>query len=274
VSRRTAFVVGCQRSGTTLFRFLLGARQDVRSIDEEAAYPILTGQQPRPDDDDRLVVYKIPRFAEQLLLPDVCDELFGTHPTFYRGEPGVFVVRDPRDVVASMCTLRANDDTSWIEAYGRVMIEHRMAARPEQMQAHADRVDELQRRNWPAHLTAALYWSIRNAALPDYVAAGLPLLPIGYDALVREPDPELQRICAQLEVPFDPRMLHHQEQQHDQLDAAGFAIGNSDPKRAIDATSVGRYRQALTPAQIDEVEQRTGELFTALQRCLAGEPPR
>jgi len=266
MSARTAFVVGCQRSGTTLFRFLLGARADVRSIDEEAAYPILTGQQPRPEESDALVVYKIPRFAEQLLQADVRDELFGTHQQFYRGEPGVFVVRDPRDVVASMCTLRAGSDASWIEAYGRVMIEHRLAERPDSMQAHATAVEELRQRDWPAHLTAALYWTVRNAALPAYLEAELPLLPVGYEPLVRDPAPALQRICAHLGLPFDERMLQHQEQQHDQLDAAGLAIGNSDPKRAIDAKSVGRYRQALTPSMVDEVEQRTGDLYRALQR--------
>lgn len=259
MSTRRAFVVGCQRSGTTLFRFLLGARSDVRSIDEEAAYPILTGQANEPDVEPgtALVVYKIPRYAEQLLQNDVRDELFGTSPQFYRREHGVFIVRDPRDVIASMCSLRAGNEASWISVYGRAMLEHRIAERTGFAERYAAELEELAQRGWPDHLIAALYWRVRNEALEDYVSTGLPLLPVCYEQLVQDPGPHLQRICAHLQLPFDERMLHHQDEAHDQLDAQGLAIGNSDPKRAIDATSVGRFRDKLAPEAVAEIEART-----------------
>lgn len=275
---RRAFVVGCQRSGTTLFRFLLGARADVRSVDEEVAYPILTGQQPEPDGDGadgpgetrrRLTVYKIPRYAEQLLLEDVRDELFGTNPQFYRREAGVFIVRDPRDVVASMCALRAGENKSWVSVYGRAMITHRLAERADFAERHADAIDELRDRDWPDHLTAALYWRVRNEALPAYVEAGLPLLPVAYEQLVADPTPHLRRICEHLDLPFDERMLRHQDAEHDQLDAKGLAIGNSDPKRAIDSSSVGRYRDALPPQVVTEIEARTLDEHGRLLRCVS-----
>ena len=268
MTARRAFVAGCQRSGTTLLRFLLGAHPGVRSVDEAAAYPELTGAAPAPAG-DQLAVYKIPRFAEQLLAADVRDELYGSAPQFYRREPVVFVVRDPRDVVASMCSLKAGRDRSWIDAYGRAMLEHRLAARPEFVARHGARCDALRRRDWPPHLTAALYWQVRNEALPAYLAAGLPVLPLGYERLVAEPRPALQAICRRFGLTWDERMLRHQEVEHDQLDANGLAIGNSDPKRAIDRDSVGRHRKLLAPDAAAEVTAATDDLFTELQRLIA-----
>ena len=275
-----SFIFGCQRSGTTLLRFLFGAHPEVTVVDEAAAYPVLAGRRALADILDSVGptpsgatpphhVYKVPRLSEQLREERVDDDTYGVFDQFYRGERSLFTIRDPRDVVASMCTLKASHGQSWIERYGRVMIEHRLRTRPDALVDYGDRVETLRRRNWPPHLTACLYWLIKNEQLDVYIQAGLPILPLRYEELVEAPAAVLQRACRHLGITWHSNMLQHEQTDHDQLDAQGLAIGASDPRRAIDASSVGSFRARLETAVVREVEEWTGDRFRQL-RYLAG----
>lgn len=265
-----SFILGCQRSGTTLLRFLLAMHPDICCIDEQAAYPVLAGRKPLPEDiaaqaTGKQVVFKIPRFAEQLLLDDIRDETYGTCTQFYQRQPAIFVVRDPRDVVASMCTLAATREQTWIQAYGRSMVEHRIQSRPGFAQQYATEIAELAAQQWPAHLLAALYWRVKNDAVPTYVAAGLPIRIVSYEHLVANPQPVLEQICEHLQLRWTGTMLAHHNTEHGQLEASGLAIGGSDPKRAIDQKSVGRFAEVLDKAAIEQVMEWTGETFAGLR---------
>lgn len=189
-----SFILGCQRSGTTLLRFLLASHPDVCSIDEQLAYPVLAGRKQLPEDvttdaQGKHMVFKIPRLAEQLMLSDVRDETYGTFAQFYKSQRAIFIVRDPRDVVASMCTLAASREQTWIQAYGRSMIEHRMIQRADFAELYGPYVEQLAQQGWPPHLLAALYWRVKNDAWPSYATAGVPILPISYEELVANPQP-------------------------------------------------------------------------------------
>jgi hypothetical protein len=272
-ARREVLILGCQRSGTTLLRLLLGAHPQVASVDEALAYPILAGRRRLEDEvgaaaERPFVAFKIPRLSEQLLEPDLRDEAYGRFPQFYRGQRGVFVVRDPRDVVGSMCTLRADRDRSWIATYGRGTILHRAGARESFARRYAAEIAQLEQAGWPDHLAAAMYWQLKNDALPAYLAAGLPLLPLRYEALVADPEPWLRRILAHLGIGWDEAVLAHHRAEHDQLDADGRAIGGSDPRRPIDRSSVGRHRGLLGPERLAEVEAWTAATAAALGQCL------
>ena len=265
-----AFILGCQRSGTTLLRFLLGVHPEVCIVDESAAYPVLAGRKALASTianspDTRQTIYKIPRFSEQLQEQDIRDEVYGQLAQFYRDDPCIFVVRDPRDVVASMCTLKASAKQSWVAEYGRPMIEHRASQRPAFSERYGDYVHALQQRGWPEHLVAALYWLVKNESIDSYLAAELPVLLTSYERLVADPGPHLQVACQHLGIGWDDRMLRHEEAEHGQLDSAGLAIGASDPKRAIDSASVGRYQDSLQGGALDEVNAWTSERFEQIR---------
>lgn len=273
--RNASFILGCQRSGTTLLRFLLASHPDVCCIDEKLAYPVLAGRKPLPDDianeaADKLPVFKIPRYAEQLQLDDIRDEVYGTSRQFYEGQPAVFMLRDPRDVVSSMCTLAASREQTWIDAYGRSLVEHRIKHRPGFAEGYATELDELGRRDWPPHLLAAMYWRVKNDAAPRYFEEGLPLLLVSYEALVSDPEPQLRRICTHLGIPWTTTMLAHHDTEHSQLEASGLAIGGSDPKRPIDRNSVGRFSTVLDRPSVDEVDAWTRK---TLERLRSVAPP-
>jgi hypothetical protein len=264
------FVLGCQRSGTTLLRFLLGSHPEVTGVDESAAYPVLTGQRSLHDvlEGETVrprVAFKVPRLTEQLLESDLRDEVYGTAPQFYARQRAVFVTRDPLDVVTSMCTLKASANRSWIDAYGRAMVDHRVQQRAGFAGRYARELAALAADGWPPHLLAAFYWQVKNDALPAYVRAGLPILPLRYEALVADPEPHLRCMFAHLGLAWTPLVLRHHEQSHGQLEEGGLAIGGSDPQRPIDGSSVGRHAAVMSSTQIADVERWTAPTREALR---------
>lgn len=243
---RRFFITGCQRSGTTLLRLILEGHEDIRCLDEARSYRVLAGHESDHDDSSRLVGFKIPRLAEQLDRRETYDCGLPDAPAdFYRGEKVLFMVRNHRDVIASMLKLR--ETKSWLEDRGIPIVLHKAATEP----AFIER--------WRKELTfcantaslvpyGALYWAYKNDALLRYLDMQLPVLPISYESLVRNPRIELGRICRFLAVPFDEALLKHHQLEHGELDENGLAIGGTDPTRRIDTHSVAQWRNWLTVA--------------------------
>ena len=68
-------IAGCQRSGTTLMRLLLGSHSDITCIDEILSYEVLAGTRSSPA--TGLTGFKIPVWTEQLAEPVHLDR--GSH---------------------------------------------------------------------------------------------------------------------------------------------------------------------------------------------------
>jgi hypothetical protein len=93
---------------------------------------------------------------------------------------------------------------------------------------------------------AALYWKYKNDAYFDYSSAGMPVLGVSYEDLVRNPRPVLQSVCRHLGIPFHPNLLHHNELPHTELFANGLAVGNTDPRLPIQTASIGQWDRYLS----------------------------
>lgn len=262
---RRAFILGCQRSGTTLMRLILGAHPAVECLDEARAYAELLGTGPADDPDERLRVYKVPRLTEQMLEGAISDPLYGRSPSFYQREPLVFMLRSPEDVVASMSVLRDTaDQVTWLERYARGIVEHK-AQDPAFRERYADDLALLEARPDAIHLLGAFYWKYKSEALFDYQEAGLPVAGFAYERLVADPRPRLERLAAHLGLPWDDAMLRHHETTHSELDAQGFAIGRTDPRKPISRDAVGRAERVLSPEARAEIEAYVGDVWRRAQ---------
>jgi hypothetical protein len=95
------FIVGCQRTGTTLLRLILETHPDVFCYDELNGYAVLQTSPVENPSLARLVGFKIPRWTEQLTRPILVDEgAEGFSNNFYRGEKILFLRRNVRDTIA------------------------------------------------------------------------------------------------------------------------------------------------------------------------------
>ena len=248
------FIVGCQRTGTTLMRLVLECHSKVFCFDEEQAYPVLAGRNFGLPIGKEIVGFKIPRWTEQLREPLIAD--YGTPlatAQFYAGEPIVFMLRDVRDVVVSMMRLRLGGGT-WLETWGIPTVELKIATSEKFRERFAHEIEQIRSAKNSILVTyAALYWKYKTLTLFDYLSEGLPVLPVHYEDLVSTPEKELRRVIEFLQLSWEPQILDHPRLVHGELDAEGKTIGGTNPKRPIDRASVLQWQNALLSDEIDAI---------------------
>jgi hypothetical protein len=106
------FILGCQRTGTTLLRLILESHPDVFCYDELIGYAVLQKPAIETFPQAPLVGFKLPCWTEQLTKPLLFDEgVDGSCRSFYGGEKILFLQRGVRDTIASMLKLRTGRST-------------------------------------------------------------------------------------------------------------------------------------------------------------------
>lgn len=248
------FVLGCQRSGTTLLRLILEAHPDVVCYDEIKGYAILQSGLVENPSGARLVGFKLPRWTEQLTNPVLYDEGAEEHCTnFYRNEPILFMRRDVRDNIASMLKLKAGQ-SNWCELWVERIIKSKIVREASFRERYATEISIIQDSGSPLIGWAALYWKYKNDAFFDYSAAGLPVLAVVYENLVTDPRPVLQSVCRHLGIAFHKDLLRHHQIPHTELLDNGLAVGNSNPNLPIQADSIGQWERFLSKHDLSIIE--------------------
>lgn len=194
------FIVGCQRSGTTLVRLVVECHSHVECADGQTSYRILAGRLAPEQRRPRLGL-KVPAVTEQFD-DAVMGDPIGV-PAFdnpYRGQPLVFLVRHPLDVVASMRALRIGAGP-WIEEYLLPVFRARQARDAPFAARYGSDLAAADRAAHPDLARAALYWRFKTEALRRYRARGFPVLSLRYEDLVTRPRAELERLGAGPDVP-------------------------------------------------------------------------
>lgn len=243
-------------------RLILECHSQVECWDERLSYLVMAGRyRPRPE--RALVGLKVPCLTEQLLDKTIWDPLLLPRATNrYRGQPVIFLVRDVRDVVASMATLEMGR-RPWLELCLEPTVRLKLAGDGPFAARYGEAFARAASAGRPALARAAVYWRYKNAALTDYLAHRLPVLPVRYEDLVTGPRTEIQRVCDFLRLPWEEGMLDHPMRRHGELEADGLAIGRTDPSRAIDSRSVGRWRCRFGAAEEADILQFAGEVGNA-----------
>jgi hypothetical protein len=258
------FILGCQRSGTTLVRLVLECHPLIQCLDEIEAYKALLISHPTIAPQKKWVGYKIPRWTEQLCEPTLWDDgLDETGPQFYDSDPILFLLRDVRDTVVSMTRLMAGEK-SWLEVYGRPILAAKMA-KQDFRSRYAREIAFLEKADWPAVSVGALYWKYKTQAFFDYRDRGLPVCGVSYEKLVAHPETHLKRILSHLDLPWDPNLLDHPRFPHTELYPNGRTVGNSDPNRPINTDSVGQWQRSLSRNEVSQIMAIAQDLNERIQ---------
>jgi hypothetical protein len=252
IEPQVVFVIGCQRSGTTLMRLVLEAHSKIECFDEIEAYSLLAGLG-SPTFRKPILAFKIPRWTEQLDLPLLWDYgLPERAQRIYSGQKILFMVRDVLDTVSSMLKLKIAGQT-WLEHYGIPILQAKAAQDKRFAQQFSKELETIQRAHDPSISVAALYWKYKTEALLGYFQKGYPVLPIYYEDLTRQPEVQLREVCRFLNVAWEDSLLDHPRIVHREVFENGLTVGDTDPKRSIDRTSVGQWRQHLTEEQVAQI---------------------
>jgi hypothetical protein len=255
------YIVGTQRSGTTLLYQILNGHPDIYVLNEFwDLYPFVMGEKDSPQDLETLLVSHLglegtylepeedaPRDVFEHLELAFERKLFLIskrrwaikHPrlTYYLDEfadrfpdgKWIFIVRDGRGVVSSYLTRRWNIANAYSGAQlwaDQVAIQRRFASRHPQM----------------------THW-------------------LTFEQLLEDPEDEVRKICDFLEEPFSQSLLDFYSQTPD----THIHDGNINITRPIQKGMADKWRSRLTPRQIGIVEQVAGETLQAEGYELTGE---
>jgi hypothetical protein len=261
---RFVFVVGCQRSGTTLLGQMLGAHPDAVLVDEdEGAYALVQAiidQQPVLPELERLLPRARQKYLDArrqaadmpthvvLKAPNAtfhADALArAAHPLAF-----IFAARDVREVVHSMSRLH---EVPMIENQHR-----RMAGAEAIARRHAAQVALLADPDVPAHVKYATIWQVKTGLYADFCRPPLDALLVRYDQLVQDNEAWLARMQAHVGLPVLASAPHHEVMQ-------GTAVGRTDRRRAVDASSRAKWKDALTAQQLHDIRVVAGPLMDEL----------
>jgi len=250
-------VVGCQRSGTTLLGQILGAPEDALLIDEDdglydwftefartgsharallddilghaarkyRSNPASPGQNTRhaalDKSDIRYLVLKAPNLTYAF------DDISRI------GIPAavIYIVRDPRSVVASM---RLLSHVPMIENQTK-LLEHRKSLASEFRQELSVLRDPI-----VSPITkCAVIWRIKSTLHDKFMSLGIPTHRLKYEDLIADAAETCRRLAHGLDIPFDPQMLSHEEVYQ------GTGPGRTVRSRSIDQDSVEAWRKTL-----------------------------
>lgn len=269
-AERRFLIAGCQRSGTTLLRLALNAHPDISVYDETLGYRLLMGEssEDAAAGETPLTGYKIPRWTDLLPGPTKGDPDQGFHTTWsYGGEPIIFIVRDVHDVVASMDSLEISGQ-SWLERFGVPLLKYRLRTFPELTSEFEWATGLLADDSVGKFAAGALYWRLKNEALLRFQSLGYPVHPLRYESLARAPEPNLRAVLEFLDCPWHPAVGAHHTVSHGELDEHGLATGKTDPRRAIDSSTIGSGRRNLPAEAINVIDTVVEDLPERLSSAI------
>lgn len=257
------FIVGCQRSGSTMLGSLLGGHPNVICTPESQ---FLVDCMPDTDPDAMIDAGGLITAIESHWRFRIWNwRLGGRRPPFQRGRYA--------DTIAWLIHLYAEDHGRpnplvWVEQQpGHVFHLKRLADRLPGLKAiHVVRdgravAASLMPLDWGPNeiTTAATFWMQRLAAA---YGAGQMLGPgrfvtVRFEDIVRDPARALQALASFIGLAFDPAML-----RGDGLDLPAFTRGDHGlVGERPDAARSERWRDALTPRQIEIFEAMTHDLL-------------
>jgi hypothetical protein len=263
---RFVVVVGSQRSGTTLTGQLLGAHSQAVLLDEDDGLYEWTSSV--------LGGHFVPRAGSECSFMQLCrrargkyrepetriDEMGQLRPSIgwcvlkapnltldadvlaarLPGAVVVYVLRDLRDVVASMMALQPDR-----------MLENQMryiAQADAVPTASFDFLSRIRDMRLPPHVRLGLVARLKSSMSESFHGAGMSVMEMQYEDLVTRPPPNLYKLQRHCGMPPEPSCLHLAGVYQ------GDGPGRTNRQRAPHSESIGRWRRDLRDDQIADLE--------------------
>lgn len=269
MNQQIFFILGCQRSGTTLMRLILDSHSKIHCYDESKSYQILrTHGNQFPDDIKNkkdLIGFKVLGYAEQMTYPVLMEPVNNTKiPNLYSSEKLIFMYRDVRDVIASMRNYIQKNGLSWLDNWIMPTINFWQANIPEfEKKFNGDLKFAKQSKNKIISF-AAIYWKFKTQSMLNYEQKNFKMLKIKYEDLVSHPDLTIKKITDFLAIPWERSLLNHHLITHSEVDKIGLTVGMNDSKKAIHENSIGSYEKFLSYDEQKDILKITKPLLNIL----------
>lgn len=115
----------------------------------------------------------------------------------------------------------------------------------------------------PVPEEVARSWVTTHSQFRKLVAdPGVRAYELRYERLVRDPEPELRKLCEFLELPFDVEMLDFHAAQLTVFSASHLSMDRIT--KPIDTARIGRWRSELSDDDLERFYTAAGDGFPAL----------
>jgi len=263
------FILGCQRTGTTLMRLILESHSKVSCVDENRGYEILSNQtflknELKKNNKKNWIGFKTPRITEQMFEPFLADVGINLRTkNMYKGMPIIFMVRNILDSVASMKTLD-QDGTSWLKIWAKQTVDFWCETTPNFKRKFKRELALLEKTKNKDIVAGAIYWKYKNSSYFKYKDEAVPLIKIKYEDLVTEKKATVKKVLNFLNLEWEDSVLEPEKHIHTETDEFGITVGKNNTKIPINENSINRYKKILSRNEIIDSLEVTLDLMTKL----------
>jgi Sulfotransferase family len=240
------FLVGSERSGTTLLRLMLDSHPELAFHAEfEWVVQLMSDEQGWPDLDAFYELMRLDRSSDHFSVDRSLD-----YPSLVR---------------SLLEQKRVADDKPRIGATVHLHFDRLLRIWPDARFLHLvrdgrDVARSCVQRGWYGEVSTAAERWLTAEALWDRVAKTLPperCLEVKYEDLAADPVPVLTRICEWIGIPYHPAMLEYPTRSSYAYPRADFAY---------------QWKGKLTPHQVQLLEARIGDVLVSRGYELSGLP--
>lgn len=244
------YILGCQRTGTTLLELILESHPDVYCFGELCGYSAFLYPQsivtPEP-----CIGFDIPGMTENFTV------------AHSRGlyDPSrdkiLFTSRDPVDVVASMAQLPHPLGT-FLNNFIAPIIQNRLITDIEFCYKYAKEMEFMVSFLWPSPeyviAAGALYYKNMNNMSDRYRELGYSVYDVEYADLVTYPEINLVNICEYLGLPWSDNLLNHHLCIHTEVLEENMALGNNPTNVPIFTSSINKGYTQMSKSEINIIK--------------------
>lgn len=260
------FILGCQRTGTTLMRLIFESHSQISVIDEPYCYAALSDLSGHLKKNPKkgLLGFKSPVITEQM------DKSFFSDASLnfviinkFKNFPQVFMIRDVRDTIASMMSLK-QDGSTWYDMWPLKSIDFWKYTIPDFATEFADDLEILSNSKDKLVSAASFYWKYKTLSYFNYEKNGSKVCKIYYEDLVSKPKETITNAMKFLDIGWEDSLLTHHKIKHEFTDRKGITVGDTNTTLPIFNDSIGRFTTSLSESQVENILQISGKLMRDL----------